>query len=137
MRVGPGAESAIPDLENAQKDDNPVLRVLAAVALSRIRGKPESMIPDLLNEIRQGRFDQSRHPYCEYHVPKGVSLPPTDRTFGVSVSHKGAAVWYLGDLGVAAREAMPLLMNRSEAVDGFRPLRSRRVMFHLSFRCRG
>ena len=117
MRVGPAAQAAIPSLELAQRDDNPILCVLAAVALGTIRGQPESALPALTNEIKHGRFEFNLHPYWAYHVPNRVFLPPTDRKYGVSLWHVAAAAWYLGEIGPAAGEAVPLLQDRFRSGD--------------------
>lgn len=113
----PPATAAIPELKRLATNDNPVLRILSAVALAHISGQPGSAVPALLSECKQGRFNPAKHAYWSYHVPNHRFLPPTEFAAAVSVSHRGAAAWWLGEIGPAAAEALSYLNQQLEQND--------------------
>jgi hypothetical protein len=109
MRLGPGAQAARADLQMAATGTNPVLRVLAAVAMARLEHNPAPAVAALTQEIRQSRFNPAIHAHWSYAVPNSAFSPPASANAGIALDHRGTAAWHLGEMGPAARDALPAL----------------------------
>jgi HEAT repeat protein len=100
MNVGPPASNSVSLLESALESEDAVGRAMAAVALGRIKGNPESAIPVLLAELRNKRFAKE-----EGWV---VWLPNAHL---IGFNHRQTAAWFLGEIGPPATNAVPELKN--------------------------
>jgi len=55
MKMGPASSEAVPQLAKALEDDEPMVRMNAALVLSRLRDKSSPAVPALIQAVRQGR----------------------------------------------------------------------------------
>jgi HEAT repeat protein len=104
MNIGPAARPALTVLRQVADDTNAIARVLAAVAISRIENDPASAIPALVREIEAGA-----------RAGSGQSWDPPFRdnsALAIGLDARTTAAWFLGEIGPAARDAVPVLASR-------------------------
>ncbi|HEY9172428.1 MAG TPA: HEAT repeat domain-containing protein [Verrucomicrobiae bacterium] len=104
MGVGPAAHDTVPILDEVMHDEAVVTRVLAAAARWRITGEPAPSVRVILAAL-QTKDDGSFWP-----LPHGE--------FGLhnyAFNSRMTVLWFAGEFGPLAREALPLLIERMEA----------------------
>jgi len=103
MGIGPSANEAVPVLEEVMRDKALGTRVMAAAARWRISGDPQPSLPVILAALR-AEDDNSG-----WVLPQGA--------FGLhsyGFNSRQTALWFAGELGPPAREALPVLINQME-----------------------
>lgn len=98
MKAGPSGSNAIPYLKAAATNKDPVMRIMATVALGKIQQNIESAVPILISELRNTNVADAMH--------WQVWLPDM-RIIGLN--HQMTSAWFLGEIGPAAGDAVPVL----------------------------
>jgi HEAT repeat protein len=102
INIDPAAAAALPVLEDQLKDESGVIRVLAAIAIGKIRGHLESAVPTLMRELENEERETSQISW-EFHVTESHNIA------GFALSPRQAAAWFLGEIGPSAAAALPAL----------------------------
>jgi len=117
MGIGPPATEAVPALDAAMRDPELVTRVMAAAARWRITGDPAPSAPVILAAL------QATDGAGSWNLAQGQ--------FGLhnfGFNSWQTVLWFAGELGPLAREALPLLVQRMETgPDSRRVLAARSV----------
>ena len=108
-QVGPEAKPAAPTISRFLQSPEWVLRALAAVALSRIEGKPEMAVPVLQDVLTKSKR-------TDLDICWGIYLPaPNGEQHAYGLSPRETAARLLGQMGPAARAAMPELFEAMQS----------------------
>ena len=98
--IGSAAGPARDEVLALEESEDPLVRVLAAVAAARIEAAPTNALPVLLREIRIRAPGLAATPFVPAHPAfRETSLAPAL-----------ASVWLLGEFGRPARAALPELL---------------------------
>jgi HEAT repeat protein len=117
MGIGPSAKEAVPVLEALMQDQALAVRVMAAMARARITGDPGPSVPVVLAALKAGDDGSS------WFLPQG--------SFGLhnyGFNARQTALWFAGELGPAAHEGLPALINQmQQGTDPHRVVAARSV----------
>jgi HEAT repeat protein/AAA+ ATPase superfamily predicted ATPase len=109
-RIGPEAESAIPQLIETLKDENPLVRISAAAALGKIGAEAEIAIPQLINALKDEDEDvrsESATALTRIGVPAVAPLISALKDKNIDVRLN--SILALGKIGKEAKAAVPSL----------------------------
>lgn len=107
MKIGPPARPALPLLRAIESQKTGNLKMLAAIAISRIENQPEPAVKVLSEMLRQPGGSSERGPI------RVRSLRPAFPGF-VAFGTREAAAWFLGELGPDAKDAASLLAQMAK-----------------------
>jgi HEAT repeat protein len=117
--VGPAAKAAFPLLTEALEEKDPVIQVLAAVAIGKIQGTPESAVPALIQVLKNKSNE---------HLKEHLTLRMPDP---IGLGHRESAAWFLGEIGPPAQDALPSLHEALSSKQIWLPVFAARAIWKI------
>jgi HEAT repeat protein len=110
MNVGPAAQAALPTVEALLEDTDANIRVIAAMTVARLHGKPEDAVPTLVRELN--------NPTDEEESASWLLRFSASRSIGfVALRRRETAAWLLAEIGPSAKDAVPALLEAARGPD--------------------
>ena len=124
LNMGPTAQAALPVLTQAQADEDATMRILATVAVAKIRGDLTSAVPVLAKELRNYNTVKD---WSYWNFQPGKSHAVAD----LGLNPRQTAAWFLGEMGPSAKEALPELVDALNARDSWLPVFAARAIWKI------